>query len=101
MLTTENYPDASYGPTKIAQWVIIFYIFFIFFGMFVIMAIILAVNYEKFKDLKINKRNEKKQRDYESLMTESCFTTTVSLAALLTALRILACTVSQNIAFIA
>lgn len=68
MLTTENYPDVSYGPTKIAEWVIIFYIFYIFFVLFVIMSIILAVNYEAFKDLKITNRNKKKQQDYDSLM---------------------------------
>ena len=79
MLTTENYPDVSYGPTKIAEWVIIFYIFYIFFVLFVIMSIILAVNYEAFKDLKITNRNKKKQQDYDSLMKEreallQCFT---------------------------
>ena len=70
MLTTENYPDVSYGPVHISEWVIVAYAFYIFFVLFVIMSIILAVNYETFKKLKLETYHIKKQREYDSLMTE-------------------------------
>ena len=70
MLTTENYPDVSYGPVHIAQPVLVLYIFYIFFVLFVIMSIILAVNYDKFKEIKVETYTKKKQREYDSLMTE-------------------------------